>query len=214
MLGGGGTAEQEGNAVTGGGGIAEQDGSAISGGGGTAEQEGNAVIGGGGIAEQDGSAVTGGGGIAEQDGSAVLGGGGMTDPDNEVRGGGGIAEQASAVLGGGGIMAPERAGLSALAGTDCAASMIASPSSSPASDHAPDSIHSIVQRIRLFGNPRTKPRHPAHPAGSFMIVSSFGRYLSQSAHDAPMSSCLLVGVVEAPGVGFEGAGRRRRTGGA
>jgi hypothetical protein len=143
----------------------------------------SAVLGGGGTAEQEESAVAGGGGIAEQDGSAVLGGGGMTDPDNEVRGGGGIAEQASAVLGGGGIMAPERAGLSALARTTCPASAIASPSSSPASDHAPDSIHSILQRIRLFGNPRSKPRHPARLAGSFMIVSSFGRYLSQSAHD-------------------------------
>jgi hypothetical protein len=183
MLGGGGIAEHEASAVSGGGGTAEQEGSAVAGGGGIAEQEGSAVTGGGGTAEQEGSTVAGGGGIAEQDGSAVLGGGGMTDPDNEVRGGGGIAEQASAVLGGGGIMAPERAGLSALAGTDCAASMIASPSSSPACDHAPDSIHSIVQRIRLFGNPRTKPRHPARLAGSFMIVSSFGRYLSQSAHD-------------------------------
>jgi hypothetical protein len=183
MLGGGGTAEQDGSAVTGGGGIAEQDGSAVTGGGGIAEQVGSVISGGGGTAEQDGSAISGGGGIAEHDGSAVLGGGGMTDPDNEVRGGGGIAEQASAVLGGGGNMAPERAGLSALAPTTCPASTIASPSSSPAFDRAPDSIHSIVQRIRLFGNPRTKPRHPARLVGSFMIVSSFGRYLSQSAHD-------------------------------
>jgi hypothetical protein len=182
MLGGGGIAEHEASAVSGGGGTAEQEGSAVTGGGGIAEQVGSAVTGGGGTAEQDGSAVAGGGGIAEQDGSAVLGGGGMTDPDNEVRGGGGMAEQASTVLGGGGIMAPERAGLSALARTTCPASMIASPSSSPACDHAPDSIHSIVQRIRLFGNPRSKPRHPARLAGSFMIVSSFGRYLS-AAHD-------------------------------
>ena len=87
----------------------------------------------------------------------------MTDPDNEVRGGGGIAEQASAVLGGGGIMAPERAGLSALARTYCPASTIASPSSSPASDHAPDSIHSILQRIRLFGKPPHSLRAPPHP---------------------------------------------------
>ena len=126
------------------------------GGGGIAEHEASAISGGGGTAEQEGSAVTGGGGIAEQDGSAVLGGGGMTDPDNEVRGGGGMAEEASAVLGGGGIIDPERAGLSALARTYCPASMIAGPSSSPASDHAPDSIHSILQRIRLFGNPRTQ----------------------------------------------------------
>jgi hypothetical protein len=152
------------------------------GGGGIAEHEASAVSGGGGTAEQEGSAVTGGGGIAEQDGSAVLGGGGMADPDNEVRGGGGMAEQASAVLGGGGIMATERAGLSALARTTCPASAIARPSSSPASDHAPDSIPSILQRIRLFGNPRTKPRHPPR-SRVFMIVSSFGRYLSQSAHD-------------------------------
>jgi hypothetical protein len=100
-----------------------------------------------------------------------LGGGGMTDPDNEVRGGGGMAEQASTVLGGGGIMAPERAGLSALARTTCPASTIASPSSSPASDHAPDSIPSIVQRIRLFGNPRTpsvpRPVTPEHDHGYF-----------------------------------------------
>jgi hypothetical protein len=123
------------------------------------------VPGGGGTAEQEESAVAGGGGIAEQEESAVLGGGGMTDPDNEVRGGGGIAEQASAVLGGGGIMAPERAGLSALARAYCPASMIASPSSSPACDHAPDSIHSILQRIRPFGNPRTKPCHPAGSRG-------------------------------------------------
>ena len=148
MLGGGGTAVQDGSAVTGGGGIAEQDGSAVTGGGGTAEQ--------------DGSAISGGGGIAEHDGSAVLGGGGMTDPDNEVRGGGGIAEQASAVLGGGGIMAPERAGLSALAPTTCPASTVARPSSSPALDRAPDSIHSILQRIRPSVNPRTPSALPPH----------------------------------------------------
>ena len=134
------------------------------GGGGIAEHEASAISGGGGTAEQEGSAVTGGGGIAEQDGSTVLGGGGMTDPDNEVRGGGGIAEQASAVLGGGGIMAPERAGLSALAPTTCPTSTIARPSSSPAFDRAPDSIHSILQRIRPYGNPphslRAPPRHP------------------------------------------------------
>jgi hypothetical protein len=84
--------------------------------------------------------MAGGGGIAEQDGSAVLGGGGMTEPDSDVRGGGGIAEQDSAVLGGGGIIDPERSGLSAIARTYCPASVIASPSSSPASDHAPDSM--------------------------------------------------------------------------
>jgi len=123
------------------------------GGGGIAEHEASVISGGGGTAEQEGSAVTGGGGIAEQDGSAVLGGGGITDPDNEVRGGGGIAEQASAVLGGGGIMAPERAGLSAFARTTCPASAIARPSSSPASDHAPDSMPSILQLIRPSGNP-------------------------------------------------------------
>ena len=171
MLGGGGIAEHEASAISGGGGTAEQEGSAVTGGGGIAEQVGSAISGGGGTAEQEGSAVTGGGGIAEQDGSAVLGGGGMTDPDNEVRGGGGIAEQASAVLGGGGIMAPERAGLSALARTPCPASGVARPSSSPASDHAPDSIHSILQLIRPFGNPsRPSPgpgswNSPARPAG-------------------------------------------------
>ena len=74
-----------------------------------------------------------------------LGGGGMADPDNEVRGGGGMAEQVSVVLGGGGINDPERAWLSALARTTCPASTIASPSSSPA---APDSMPSILQRIR------------------------------------------------------------------
>jgi len=152
MLGGGGIAEPA-SAVLGGGGTAEQEGSAVTGGGGIAEQEGNVISGGGGTAEQDGNAVTGGGGIAEQDGSAVLGGGGMTDPDNDVRGGGGIAEQASAVLGGGGTIDPERTGLSALARTTCPASVIADPSSSPACDHAPDSIHSILQRIRPFVNP-------------------------------------------------------------
>ena len=179
MLGGGGIAEHEASAISGGGGTAEQEGSAVTGGGGIAEQVGSAISGGGGTAEQEGSAVTGGGGIAEQDGSAVLGGGGMTDPDNEVRGGGGIAEQASAVLGGGGIMAPERAGLSALARTTCPPSVIARPSSSPASDHAPDSIHSILQLIRPFGNP--PHLNPAALAGSFMIVSSIGCYWSQSA---------------------------------
>jgi hypothetical protein len=163
MLGGGGIAEHEASAISGGGGTAEQEGSAVTGGGGIAEQVGSAISGGGGTAEQEGSAVTGGGGIAEQDGSAVLGGGGMTDPDNEVRGGGGIAEQASAVLGGGGIMAPERAGLSALARATCPPSVIARPSSSPASDHAPDSIHSILQLIRPFGKPRTQTP-PAPPA--------------------------------------------------
>ena len=139
VLGGGGTAEQEGSTVAGGGGIAEHEGNAVCGGGGTAEQA-SPMAGGGGIAEQDGSAVLGGGGIAEQDGSAVLGGGGMTEPDSDVRGGGGIAEQDSAVLGGGGIIDPERSGLSAIARTYCPASAIASPSSSPASDHAPDSM--------------------------------------------------------------------------
>jgi hypothetical protein len=98
--------------------------------------------------------MLGGGGIAEHDGSAVFGGGGMTDPDNEVRGGGGIEEQASVVLGGGGIDDPERAWLSAFARTTCPASTIARPSSSPASDRVPDSIHSILQRIRPSVNPR------------------------------------------------------------
>ena len=134
------------------------------GGGGIAEHEVSAVSGGGGTDEQEGSAVTGGGGIAEQDGSAVLGGGGMTDPDNEVRGGGGMAEQASAVLGGGGIIDSERAWLSAFARTYCPASMIASPSSSPACDHAPDSIHPILQRIRPFVNPPALPLHSPRPA--------------------------------------------------
>ena len=133
------------------------------GGGGMAEPA-SAVLGGGGTIEQDGSAISGGGGTAEHDGSAVFGGGGMTDPDNEVRGGGGIAEQASAVLGGG-IIDPERAWLSALARPICPASTIARPSSSPASDHAPDSIHSILQRIRRSVNPphslRAPPRQPA-----------------------------------------------------
>ena len=152
MLGGGGMAEPP-SAVLGGGGTIEQDGSAISGGGGIAEQDGSAVTGGGGTAEQDGSAVTGGGGITEQDGSVVLGGGGMTDPESEVRGGGGIAEQASAVLGGGGIIDPERAWLSALARTCCPASTIARPSSSPVSDRVPDSMYSILQRIRPSVNP-------------------------------------------------------------
>jgi hypothetical protein len=130
------------------------------GGGGIAEHEASAVSGGGGTDEQEGSAVTGGGGIAEQDGSAVFGGGGMTGPDRSVRGGGGIAEQVSVVLGGGGINDPERAWLSALARTTCPASTIASPSSSP----VPDSIDSILQRIRRSVNPphsfRAPSRHP------------------------------------------------------
>jgi len=150
--------------MLGGGGIAEPA-SAVLGGGGTAEQDASAVFGGGGIAEQEDSAVAGGGGTAEQDDSAVLGGGGMTDPDNDVRGGGGIAEHASAVLGGGGIMAPERAGLSAFARTTCPASAIARPSSSPASDHAPDSMPSILQLIRPSGNP-SRPA-PDHDHGYF-----------------------------------------------
>ena len=63
------------------------------GGGGTAEQEGSAVAGGGGIAEQDGSAVTGGGGIAEQDGSAISGGGGAWRRSSRAsKRGGGRAE--------------------------------------------------------------------------------------------------------------------------
>jgi hypothetical protein len=77
----------------------------------------------------------------------------MADPDNDVRGGGGMAEQASVVLGGGGINDPERAWLSALARTACPASTIVRPSSSPASDQVPDSIHSILQRIRPSVNP-------------------------------------------------------------
>jgi hypothetical protein len=140
------------------------------------------ISGGGGKAEQVASAVTGGGGIAEHDGSAVFGGGGMADTDNEVRGGGGMAEQASVVLGGGGINDPERAGLSALARTTCPASTVVRPSSSPASDHVPDSIHSILQRIRRSVNPL-----PLSPSAcrlpAFMIVSCFGRYLSLTAHD-------------------------------
>jgi hypothetical protein len=111
-----------------------------------------------------------------------LGGGGMTDPDNEVRGGGGMAEQASAVLGGGGIMAPERAGSSALARTYCPASMIASPSSSPASDHAPDSIHSILQRIRPSVNPPLLSPSACRPLG-FMIVARNRCYLPRTGHD-------------------------------
>jgi hypothetical protein len=65
----------------------------------------------------------------------------MNDPDNDVRGGGGIAEHAIAVVGGGGIIDPERAWLSVLPSTYCPVSVTASPSSSPACDHAPDSIH-------------------------------------------------------------------------
>src|SRR5690242_21919597 len=38
-----------------------------------------------------------------------------------------------------------------------------------------------------------------------MIMGTSGRYSSGSTHDAPMSSCLLAGVIEAPGVGSEGA---------
>jgi hypothetical protein len=154
----------------------------VLGGGGIAEHEASAVSGGGGTDEQEGSAVTGGGGIAEHDGSAVFGGGGMTDPDNEVRGGGGMAEQASAVLGGGGIIDPERAWLSALARTTCPASMIASPSSSPACDHAPDSIHPILQRIRPSVNPPAPPT-PARPPRTFMIMARNRCYLPRTGHD-------------------------------
>jgi hypothetical protein len=188
MLGGGGMTDPA-SAVLGGGGTAEQDASAVAGGGGIAEHVASAVFGGGGTAEQD-SAVLGGGGIAEQDGSAVFGGGGMTDPDNDVLGGGGIAEQASAVLGGGGIIDPERPGLSALARTYCPASVTASPSSSPGSDHAPDSILSILQLIRPFGKPPAPQAHPAHPQahpapppGPFMIVASFRCFLPRTGHD-------------------------------
>ena len=133
------------------------------GGGGIAEHEASLISGGGGTAEQDGSAVTGGGGIAEHEASLISGGGGTAEQDNEVRGGGGIAEQVSAVLGGGGINDPERAWLSALARTTCPASTIASPSSSPA---APDSMHSILQRIRPSVNPPLPPRPAScRPAG-------------------------------------------------
>jgi hypothetical protein len=162
MLGGGGMTDLA-SAVLGGGGTVEQEESAMGGGGGIAEQEGSAVLGGGGTAEQEESAMGGGGGIAEQDGSAVLGGGGMTDPDSDVRGGGGIAEQASAVLGGGGIIDPERGGLSVLASTYCPASVTASPSSSPASDHAPDSMLSILQLIRPYVNPPRTQTPPGPP---------------------------------------------------
>jgi hypothetical protein len=162
MLGGGGIAEHEASAVSGGGGTDEQEASAVTGGGGIAEHDESLISGGGGTAEQVASAVTGGGGIVEHDGSAVFGGGGMADPDNEVRGGGGMAEQASVVLGGGGINDPERAWLSAFARTICPASTIASPSSSPASDHAPYSMYSILQRIRPSVNPPLpSPSSPA-----------------------------------------------------
>ena len=164
MLGGGGIAEHEASVVSGGGGTDEQDGSAVAGGGGIAEHDLSLISGGGGTAEQEGSAVTGGGGIAEQDGSAVLGGGGMADPDNEVRGGGGMAEQVSAVLGGGGIIDPGRAWLSAFARTYCPASMIASPSSSPACDHAPDSIHPYCNESAHPLTPRAS-LPPSSPVG-------------------------------------------------
>src|SRR5690348_18513935 len=38
-----------------------------------------------------------------------------------------------------------------------------------------------------------------------MIMGSFDRVATETGHDAPMSSCVLVGVVEAPGVGVQGA---------
>src|SRR5437763_547229 len=38
-----------------------------------------------------------------------------------------------------------------------------------------------------------------------MIMGSFGRYPVETAHDAPMSSCVRGGLVEAPGVGVQGA---------
>ena len=164
------------------------------GGGGIAEHEASAVSGGGGPDEQEGSAVTGGGGIAEHDGIAVFGGGGMTDPDRLVRGGGGIAEQASFVLGAGGINDPERAWLSALARTPCPASMIASPSSSPACEHVPDSIHSILQRIRSSVNPPALPPRPASlrappPAAplGFMIMYRNRCYVPRTVHDHELS---------------------------
>jgi hypothetical protein len=180
MFGGGGIAEHEASAVSGGGGTAEQVASAVTGGGGIAEHDGSLISGGGGTAEQVASAVAGGGGIAEHDGSAVFGGGGMADPDNEVRGGGGMAEQASVVLGGGGINDPERAWLSALARTNCPASMIASPSSSPACDHAPDSTLPIMRLICPSVNP---PSHPSHR--KTMIMGTFGRHAVVTAHDSP-----------------------------
>ena len=190
MLGGGGIAEHEVSAVSGGGGTDEQEGSAVTGGGGIAEHDLSLISGGGGTAEQEDSAVTGGGGIAEQDGSAVFGGGGMADPDNEVRGGGGMAEQASAVLGAGGIIDPERAWLSAFARTYCPASMIASPSSSPAPDHAPDSTLSIMRLIRPSVNPPHSLRpalpSPRTPPG-FMIMYRNRCYLPQTVHDHELS---------------------------
>ena len=143
----------------------------------------SAVLGGGGTAEQEDSAVAGGGGIAEQDESAVLGGGGMTDPDNDVRGGGGIAEHASAVLGGGGINDPERAWLSVHASTYCPVSVTASPSSSPASAHAPDSMPSILRLIRPFGNPSRPHLRPTPPQDHDLIMDSFGRHPVETAHD-------------------------------
>jgi hypothetical protein len=199
MLGGGGMTEQESRAISGGGGSVERAGRAVSGGGGIAEREGRAVSGGGGTAEQL-SAVTGGGGIAEQDGSAVFGGGGMTDPDNEVRGGGGIAEQASAVLGGGGIIDPERSGFSALARTYCPASVIASPSSSPASGQTPDSILPILQLIPPFVNPlavrspaarRRALERRARAGAESMIVARNRCYVPISGHDHEVGSDVL-----------------------
>jgi hypothetical protein len=65
------------------------------------------------------------------------------------------------VLGGGGINDPERAWLSALARTYCPASMIASPSSSPASDHAPDSMYPYCNEFAHSLTPRSPPRQPA-----------------------------------------------------
>jgi len=118
-----------------------------------AEQEASAVLGGGGTAEQS-SAVTGGGGIAEHEASAVTGGGGIAEHEvSAVTGGGGIAEQDSSIFGGG-IFDPERTGLSAPAHTCCPASGNPSPSSSPDSDHAPDSIQPMVLRQSRPVNPR------------------------------------------------------------
>src|SRR5690349_25124306 len=52
---------------------------------------------------------------------------------------------------------------------------------------------------------RPHPPQPEPTPGESMIMGSFGRYPVETTHDAPMSSCVLVGVVEAPGVGVQGA---------
>jgi hypothetical protein len=204
MLGGGGTIEQDGSAVTGGGGIAEQDGSAVTGGGEITEQDGSAVTGGGGIAEQDGSTVTGGGGMIEQDGSAVTGGGGIAEQDGSaVTGGGGMLEQDSTVDGGGGITDPpsavpggdnlgaERSELSAPGHEYFRTSVNASPSASPESSasHASDPIPLMVRPPARFRNPPF-PAYPpplgTAPTGWFRATGSiWGSMVHQNYPEAP-----------------------------